>query len=44
MKWRNFVPAEFADEIFPKPHDDILKKRFRRRGVKKIRRGMRKES
>jgi hypothetical protein len=26
MKWRKFVPAEFADEIFPKPHDDILKK------------------
>jgi hypothetical protein len=26
MKWRKFVPAKFADEICPKPHDDILKK------------------
>jgi hypothetical protein len=25
-KWRKFVPAEFVDEICPKPHDDILKK------------------
>jgi hypothetical protein len=25
-KWRKFGPAEFADEICPKPHDDILKK------------------
>ncbi len=23
-KWRKFVPAEFADEIRPKPPDEVL--------------------
>jgi hypothetical protein len=43
-KWRKFVPAEFADEICPKPHDDILKKVQEARSEKNRERNARKKA
>ncbi len=44
MKWRKFVPAKFADEICPKPHDDILKKVQEARSEKNRERNTRKKA
>lgn len=43
-KWRRFVPLEFADEICPKPPDEILEKVQKERSNKSKERNARKRS
>ena len=43
-KWRKFVPAEYADEICPKPPDEILERVQKERSEKSKERNARKRT
>ncbi len=43
-KWRKFVPAEFSDEICPKPSDEILEKVQKERSAKNRERNAKKKA